>query len=380
LEKLRCHGLVLNLEKCDFGKEIVKFLGHIVLAAGVELLVDHGQAVEQFPWLYTRQELQRFLGVINFYRRFLPGAARVLKPFTNALRGSGGKTRAVVWTEQREAAFQEAKQLLCRAPHLVYPDLAVVVSLAVDASASHVGVVLQQQCQRSWQLLAFYSCKLDMAQPKFSAFDWELLAAYLAVQHFRFMLEGIQFTIFSDHKTLSFALHCVSEPWSARQHQTSPNLLQITSVSRVRQMWCGADLSRVETCPSQPSFNRPGPQSFVESSVVEQPIITGVDFTVDFATMGVAQKSCEDCKWMCQQPSLAVRPCVFGGVAVLCDLSTGTQRLLVPTEYRADVFSIHALALVSGGPDGLLACVQCARSKVHMHIKAPGHLQTSMWT
>jgi hypothetical protein len=68
------------------------------------------------------------------------------------------------------------------------------------------GEVLQQQSGRQLQPLANYSCKLDTAQQKYSAFDRELLAAYLAVRHFRFMLEGRDFVIFSDHKPLSLAL------------------------------------------------------------------------------------------------------------------------------------------------------------------------------
>jgi RNase H-like domain found in reverse transcriptase len=168
--------------------------------------VDHVQAVQQFPQPQTRQELQRFLGMVNFYRRFLPAAALVLKPLTDALSGSGGKNTAVCWTGDMTATFQAAKDLLCNSTCLAHPDPATTVSLAVDASASHVGAVLQQCDQQSWRPLAFYSCKLDAAQRKYSAFDRELLAAYLAVRHFRFLLEGRRFTIYSYHKPLSFAL------------------------------------------------------------------------------------------------------------------------------------------------------------------------------
>jgi Reverse transcriptase (RNA-dependent DNA polymerase)/RNase H-like domain found in reverse transcriptase len=146
LEKLQSSGLVLNLEKCEFGKSCVQFLGHKVSAAGVEPLVDHVQAVQQFP--QSRQELQRFLGMINFYRRFLPATALVVKPLTDALSGGGGKNKAVSWTEEMTAAFQAAKDLLCNSTCLAHPDPAAAISLAVDASASHVGVVLQQKEQQ----------------------------------------------------------------------------------------------------------------------------------------------------------------------------------------------------------------------------------------
>jgi hypothetical protein len=219
LQKLRDQGLVLNFEKCEFGRDQVQFLGHTVSAEGVVPLVDHVQAVKQFPQPTTRQELQRFLGLINFYRRFLPAAAQALKPLTDALRGGGGKNKKLAWSGQQDSAFEAAKRLLCCAPCLEHPDPAAAVRLAVDASSTHVGAVLQQQSGPQWQPLAYYSCKLDAAQQKYSAFDRELLAAYLSVRHFRFMLEGRDFVIFSDHKPLSFALQRVSEPWSARQQR-----------------------------------------------------------------------------------------------------------------------------------------------------------------
>ena len=85
----------------------------------------------------------------------------------------------------------------------------------VDASDSHVGAVLQQKLQGSWSLLAFFSKKLSSAESKYSAFDRELLAAYSAVCHFRFLLEGQQFTLFTDHKPLTHTLFRSSPPWSA---------------------------------------------------------------------------------------------------------------------------------------------------------------------
>jgi hypothetical protein len=112
LEKLQSSGLVLNLEKCEFGKDSIQFLGHNVLVAAVEPLIDHVQAVQQFPQPQTRQELQRFLGMINFYRWFPSAAALVLMPLTDALSGSSGKNKAVSWTEEITTAFQAARDLL----------------------------------------------------------------------------------------------------------------------------------------------------------------------------------------------------------------------------------------------------------------------------
>jgi Reverse transcriptase (RNA-dependent DNA polymerase) len=100
---------------------VVEFLGHRVSAAGVAPLQSKVQAVEQFPQPQSIKQLMTFLGMLNFYRRFLPQAAKVLKPLTDCLKGATVAT-AVSWTDKRVAAFEAAKQLLGRAACLAHPD------------------------------------------------------------------------------------------------------------------------------------------------------------------------------------------------------------------------------------------------------------------
>ena len=153
--------------------------------------------------------LQRFLGMVNFYRRFLRGAVRILAPLTEALKGPG---KSLIWSSALNSAFIKAKELLSTVPELVHPQPDVPLSLAVDASDSHVGAVMQQLLNNTWSPLAFFSRKLSNAEKKYSTFDRELLAAYLSLHHFHFFLEGKDFTIFTDHKPLTHALFRVSPP------------------------------------------------------------------------------------------------------------------------------------------------------------------------
>ena len=82
------HGLVLNGEKCALGASAVDYLGHKVTAEGISPLPDRVAAIKKFPQPSTVQQLQTYLGMLNFYRRFIKGAACVLKPLTDTLRGS----------------------------------------------------------------------------------------------------------------------------------------------------------------------------------------------------------------------------------------------------------------------------------------------------
>ncbi len=118
--------------------------------------------------------------MLNFYRRFLPGIARVLKPLTDATSGKG----KLLWTSEMQTAFDHAKALLASATPLHHPHPQAILSLATDASDTHVGAVLQQKTDGCWQPLAFFSHKLSPTEGRYSTFDRELLAAFQAVKHF----------------------------------------------------------------------------------------------------------------------------------------------------------------------------------------------------
>ena len=229
--RLREAGLVINAEKCVFAAATVEFLGHKVSAAGVEPLRSHVQAVLAHPEPTNISELQAFLGTVNFYRRFLPAAAKILKPLTDLLVGGPKGTEPVSLAEPQRAAFVAAKDALAAATCLAHPSQGFQLSLMVDASADHIGGALQQRRRPAdpWQPLGFFSRKLDSAQVKYSAFDRELLACFQAIRHFRFMLEGRRFTLYTDHKPLTTAVRRSTEPWTAKQCRQLAYIAEFTS-------------------------------------------------------------------------------------------------------------------------------------------------------
>jgi len=195
LQRLQDHGLVLNREKCVLGASRVEYLGHVVTASGIRPLPDRVAAIKSFPRPSSTKELQTYLGMLNFYRRFVAGAAGILKPLTDALRAT---SRAPLqWTEEMQQAFQLSKSKLAAVAELAHPLPDVPLILAVDASGSHVGAVLQQvePPHTTPRPLGFFSKKLDTAQLSYSAFDRELLALYLGIRHFRWALEGRRFRV-----------------------------------------------------------------------------------------------------------------------------------------------------------------------------------------
>jgi hypothetical protein len=107
LGRLQQNGLVLNTDKCTFGQSTVEFLGHSVSAAGVSPLPEWVAALRAFPRPVTVRDLQAFLGLFNFYRQFVPAAAHILKPLTDALAGSPKGMAAVQWHPAAAKAFEE---------------------------------------------------------------------------------------------------------------------------------------------------------------------------------------------------------------------------------------------------------------------------------
>lgn len=127
-----------------------------------------------------------------------------------------GKPKQLEWTGDTISAFERTKDALVKVTELVYPQPDAPLAVTVDASSIAVGAVLEQLVDNHWQPLAFFSKPLRPGEKKYSTFDRELLAVHLAVRHFRHFLEGRDFTVFTDHKPLTFAFAKVSDPWSAR--------------------------------------------------------------------------------------------------------------------------------------------------------------------
>ena len=105
-----------------------------------------------------------------------------------------------------ESAFTQIKDALADASLLVHPIPDAPTCIVTDASDTAVGAVLQQLIGEDWSPIAFFSKKLQPSETRYSAFDRELLAAYLAIKHFRHFVEGRSFHILTDHKPLTYAL------------------------------------------------------------------------------------------------------------------------------------------------------------------------------
>jgi len=369
--RLDQYGLVVNVDKCQFGRTTMDFLGHRISSTGVLPLLEKVHAVRQFPKPTTVKGLQEFNGMINFYHRFVPGAARIMRPLYAALTG---KSKVLVWTPQMDAAFDTAKEALATATLLNFPCPEAPTALTTDASATAVGAVLEQFADGVWQPLAFFSRQLRPAEQKYSAFDRELLSLYLAVRHFRYYLEGRFFTAYTDHMPLTFAFAKLADPWSARQQRHL------------------AAISEFTTCIRHVS----GKSNTVADALSRSAIgaVHALLPGIDYSALAAAQLQDDEMSaYRTAISGLRLEDVPFGprDNTLLCDVSTGHPRPIVPKTWRRHVFdTVHNLAHPSVRATQTLVaskfvwhglrkqvaqwartCVPCQTSKIQQHTKAP---------
>ncbi|CAH8528937.1 unnamed protein product [Schistosoma haematobium] len=367
-QRLSDNGIVVNPDKCELGKREIIFLGHVIKQEGTLPCEDKVQAIKEYNEPSPLKELKAFLGLVNFYRRFIPHAAERLRPLTDLLRGN---PRRLEMNDSARTAFTEIKTALAQATLLAHHDPSATLSIAVDASDVAIGAVMQQNISSSWQPLEFFSRRLTTTETRYSAFGRELLAAYCAIKHFRHAVEGRQFILFTDHKPLTYALHTKSDRYSPRECRHLDYISQFTTDLRHIQgkSNCVADaLSRIQM------------------NAVTLPVL-------DLPAMAAAQANDPSCTKAPHSTSLQYQevPLATTSGTILCDTSTGFPRPIVPSAYRRLVFdALHGLyhpgiaatlrliaaryVWPSMNKDVRMwakQCLQCQRSKVHRHVAAP---------
>ncbi|GFX09236.1 retrovirus-related Pol polyprotein from transposon opus [Trichonephila clavipes] len=171
-ERFQQYGLRINVSKSVMGAAQVEYLGFMITAEGSRPLPEKVQAIFNYKLPETIHDLRTFLGMINFYRRYLKDAAKTQAPLHELLRGAKKKDRRKVhWTDDTRRSFEKCKTDLAEAALLSFPRSGLPLSLCTDASDFAVGAVLQQLENESWKPIAFYSKKLNETQTRFQIFQ-----------------------------------------------------------------------------------------------------------------------------------------------------------------------------------------------------------------
>ena len=258
-ERLNKYGLRINYSKCVFGVKKLDFLGYEISSEGLKPMTSKVDAILKFETPNSATKLRRFLGMVNFYHRFIHGCASLQQPLTKLLAGHAKNSKKPLsWTNDSQTAFKNLKQAIADATLIAHPNENAKLSLVTDASDTAMGAVLQQESIDGKEPLCFFSRAFTATQMKYSTYDRELLAIYSAVKHFKYLLEGRQFTIYTDHKPLTFALKQNLDKASPRQAR---QLLFITEYTTDIRFISGKDnvvadaMSRIDAIISPSSID-----------------------------------------------------------------------------------------------------------------------------
>ena len=199
LEKLAGAGLKAQLVKCEFGMAKLEFLGHVVSADGIHMDPSKVQAMTDWPVPKSLTEVKGFLGLLNYYRRFIKDFARLALPLTELTKE---EARTFVWTADAQAAFVTLKQKMVTGPVLQMPDLQKPFRVHTDACLFAAGATLSQKHGTDWKPVAYFSKKFIPAQRNYDTRDREALGIVLALHEWRCYLQGSHFVVNNDHHTL----------------------------------------------------------------------------------------------------------------------------------------------------------------------------------
>lgn len=172
LEKLRKANLSVNLEKCEFFKSQLKYLGYVVDANGLRTDPDKVEAILNYTTPTSRKDLKRFLGTATWYRRFVPNFSTVAGPL-NRLTSNKKNAPPFKWTEEADVAFKSLKECLVSTPVLSCPNYDLPFQIHTDASSYGVGAMLTQSINGKEHPIAYMSRSLTSAEKNYSITERE---------------------------------------------------------------------------------------------------------------------------------------------------------------------------------------------------------------
>jgi len=232
LRRLREKQLYAKLSKCEFFQQEVEFLGHRIGAEGLRVSPDKVGSIRDWVPPTDVTGVRSFLGLANFYRRFVKDYSRIALPLSELTK------EKVVWRwdTQHQTAFDQLKAALCSPPVLIIPDQTKQFVLNCDACKFAIGAVLQQDHGKGLQPVAYFSAKLSDAERNYDVREREFMAIYRACLHWRpYLHSTLPFRLLSDHRSLTY-------------YMSMPNLSDRLArwVEKMQQFNCGIEYIKGE--------------------------------------------------------------------------------------------------------------------------------------
>lgn len=202
LQRIQRAGLTIHPKKCTIAQEEVKYLGHVLGRGVIRPQKDKVEAVQDCPRPQTKKDVRSFLGLVGWYRRFVPDFARRAAPLLDLTRKSS--STQLQWGKEQDKAFLDLKETLCKDPVLQSPDFGEHFTVQTDASGVGFGAVLLQGEGDDKKPVAYISRKLFPRETRYAAIELECLAVKWALDTLKYYLLGRDFTLETDHRALQW--------------------------------------------------------------------------------------------------------------------------------------------------------------------------------
>jgi RNase H-like domain found in reverse transcriptase len=196
LNTLRDHRLYAKLRKCELFTSSLLYLGHHISASGIGVEEKKISAIRNWVRRRTLVNLQSFLGLCNYYRKFVMNFSQMAAPLTDLTR----RDTPYTWGENQECAFTQLKEALMSAPILRCADSSLPFQVQADASETGLRAILQQKDENGIRPVAYMSRKLNSAEQNYPPHERELLAVVDALRERRCYLMGRKFLVKTDHR------------------------------------------------------------------------------------------------------------------------------------------------------------------------------------
>ncbi|CAM6082514.1 unnamed protein product [Calypogeia fissa] len=202
-ERLKVHGLKLHPAKCKFFHDQIPYLGHTIYPGGLGVQQTKVEAIMRIPRPTDVSRVCAFMGLANYYQRYMKGFSALAKPLTMLTKSD----QHWIWGDDQERAFQELKDHLSSAPILRRPIRGQPFQLHTDWSCLGLGAVLTQFDDEGKEFVVAYASRSNNnAEAKYGSYEGESLAVVWVVAHFRCYLFGNPFTLITDHQPLKWLM------------------------------------------------------------------------------------------------------------------------------------------------------------------------------
>ena len=212
VKRLEENDLYVKPEKYKWKVREVEFLGVVIGLEGIKMEMEKVKGVLEWPTPKCVKDVQKFLGLANYYCRFIENFVSIARPLHDMVK----KDKKWDWTEKQEKAFKELKERFTKEPVLATPDIDKKMRMEVDASDYATGGVLLMECGDGlWRPVAFLSKSLNETERNYEIYDKEMLVIIRGLEAWRHLLERAQykFEIWTDHKNLEYFMKVQKLNW-----------------------------------------------------------------------------------------------------------------------------------------------------------------------